>query len=47
MVGSDWHDEFTLHLDEDNQFYYLSYYPESNYCVSEVRFKTKERRVGF
>ncbi|KAG2213853.1 hypothetical protein INT47_001122, partial [Mucor saturninus] len=34
MVGSEWHDEITLHLDENNHFYYLSYYPESNYCVS-------------
>lgn len=45
MVASNWHDEFILNLDEDNQFYYFSYYPESNYCqeITEVK-KKRERR---
>lgn len=43
MVASDWQDKFTLHLDEDNQFYYLSYYPESNYCQEKLEVKQKQR----
>ncbi|KAI8094268.1 hypothetical protein BDF21DRAFT_408328, partial [Thamnidium elegans] len=38
MVASDWHDEFILNLDEDNQFYYFSYYPESNYCQENTEY---------
>ncbi|OBZ91872.1 ER membrane protein complex subunit 10 [Choanephora cucurbitarum] len=32
MVASDWHDEFTLHLDENNQFYHFDYYSTSSIC---------------
>ncbi|KAI8369751.1 hypothetical protein BD560DRAFT_435148 [Blakeslea trispora] len=32
MVASDWQDEFTLHLDEDNQFYHFDYYATSSAC---------------
>ncbi|KAI9254912.1 hypothetical protein EDC94DRAFT_662087 [Helicostylum pulchrum] len=38
MVASNWHDEFILNLDEDNQFYYFSYYPESNYCQENTEY---------
>jgi hypothetical protein len=36
MVASDWSDEFTLHLDEDHQFYYYSYYAGSDYCPQDI-----------
>ncbi|CAO3648843.1 unnamed protein product [Mucor hiemalis] len=38
MVASDWSDEFTLHLNEDNQFYYLSYYAGSNECPENIEY---------
>lgn len=38
MVASDWSDEFTLHLNEDNQFYYLSYYAGSNECPDNIEY---------
>ncbi|KAL9549201.1 hypothetical protein MBANPS3_005322 [Mucor bainieri] len=38
MVASDWSDEFVLNLDENNQFYYFSYYAGSDYCEKDIKY---------
>ncbi|CEP11619.1 hypothetical protein [Parasitella parasitica] len=38
MVASNWSDEFVLNLDENNQFYYFSYYASSNYCPQDIEY---------
>lgn len=37
MVASNWSDEFVLNLDENNQFYYFSYYAGSDYCEQNIK----------
>ncbi|KAI8643156.1 hypothetical protein BD408DRAFT_415358 [Parasitella parasitica] len=38
MVASNWGDEFVLNLDENNQFYYFSYYASSDNCPQDIEY---------
>ncbi|KAI8993710.1 hypothetical protein BDB01DRAFT_341117 [Pilobolus umbonatus] len=38
LISSEWRDQFTLHLNEDNEYYYFDYYSASDDCAETIQW---------